>query len=654
MSGSTPDSGVAPVQPAEHRPGPWAPLLPVLVALVLCAPGFQFPFLFEDYDFLARARLPGWSKFLPDPGPIFYRPVSREAYYSIITALGGTPFVGHVLNFCLVAAGILLLHRVTSRLLGDGPALVSTLLFATFSQTPVLVSWVSGCQDLLAIDFILLALWLEVRGRHVWAMGAAALALLSKEIAIAAFPALAGAGWILGRGGRKSRLAAAGYVAVGVAWASIHPLTRLLLTRRFEGGETGYIGLDNPGRWVSLARSALTILNVPTSAPSTTWLPYLLVPAVLAAAVILLARRGLARPGSSPGAGFPGGARVALLGVCLGLPPLVLTSLLVRHWSPYYVALPAVGVFLCVATLYTRVPPGFLPTALAAYLVLGVVARAMPVSPEIPTEANLFAEGQALDSVERQFRALEPRLPRGAVILVDSFGSDRLSVRPHLCRFKAPRIWYDDPDMEVTLPGLRTDSSRPEFLFWVSRDLSVHEVNLVTLRPRSVQGQADYLEYQRLLRAYARGLADSGQLDRGVAVLLHMPEIRQEYRNLDHRLAAMLLLKYGRQEDASRLLASLPALTRNESVQVVSNTLQLRTSRAVPLGATMQAFGLSPGDPDALRAIMRTLRERGSYTLAAGVGTELLRLEPGDQEAIAAAADSLRGPWPDLLTTPAP
>ena len=206
--------------------------------------------------------------------------------------------------------------------------------------------------------------------------------------------------------------------------------------------------------------------------------------------------------------------------------------------------------------------------------------------------------------------------------------------------------------MEVTSPELRSGTTRAEFLFWVSPDLTVHEVDLSTLRPRAIGGGVSYLEYQRVIRAYARGLADSDQLDRAVAILLGMPEVRPEYRNLDHRLAAMLLLKYGRDREADRILGSLPPLPRRDAVEVVANILQLNQPRPLRVEVAMSAFGLSPTDPDALRALLRTLRQRGAYRLAAPVGLALLKTLPGDAEGRTAAADSLRGPWPEYLTVP--
>lgn len=638
----------------RRRPAGLSPAVAMAVAIVLCLPGFRFPFLFEDYDFLARAQMPGWAKFLPDPRPILYRPVSREGYFSLLTALGGDPPVAHALNVGLVCAAVLLMFVVARRLLGSRAGLVAALLLATSSQVPLLAAWASGCQDLLAIDFILLALWLELGNRRGMALVAAGLALLSKESAVAAFPALAASGWVDSRTARSAGKSAVAYGLLAAGWAAIHPLTGVLVGRKFMGAETGYIGLDNPGRWDSLLRGTLTLFNLPTSPPSGAWLSVILLPGLVAVAAIVLVRGLLAKAEDLPAQSRFGPGRAGALGLGLALPPLLLTSLLVRHWSPYYVALPSAGACLALAALSTAAPRGVLLPAFGAYLALGLCTRAMPLSPDIPTEPTLHWKGEALEMVEQQFRTLRPSIPRGAQLLVYTIGSEHASIREHLARYKVPRWWYADPELIVSSAELRADHAGPEFLFWVGPDLAVHEVEPGTLRPRSLHGRADLLEYQRVMRAYARGLADSGELERGVAVLLRMPETRREYRDLDRRLAAMLLLKHGREDRAREILAGLPPLRAGEAVQVVANTMELRTRAPLPVDVPMRAFGLPPDDTDALRAIVRGLRERGSYRLAAGVALELLKLSPGDREAAAAAADSLRGPWPDLLTAQAP
>lgn len=631
------------------------PLLPIALALLLCVPDFRYPFLFDDYDFLYRAGTPGWSKFLPQLGTIFWRPLSREGYFGLLHALGASTLAGHILNFGLLVAAILLMYSVVDRLRGRVAAGTTSILFATFGQLPILVGWVSGCQDLLAIDFLLLALWFQVQRHRFAAVVAAALALVSKEIALAAFPGLMATDYILGRDGARRKTMILGYAGTAALWGASHPATHILIARHFMGAATGYLGLDNPDRWQSLLRACSALFNVPPPGTDPVWLASLSLPVAIGAC-LLFATWPILRRSDRPGAETtpPGRGRIVLLGLALAIPPLVLTSVLVRHWTPYYAAVPAVGGCIALSALVPARPGPGLLVALVLWFALGAWARGVRIDPEIPTEVNLTPQGRALKEVRRQFLGVRPSLPDSAQVLVYVMAQGSVSIYPHMYRFKVLRHWYRDRSIEVFRPDLRPRTGREEFLFWISPDLTVHEVELNSLRPRSVAGRADYLEYQRTLRAYARGLADSGELDQAVRILLRMPEVRTEYQNLDHRIAAMLLFKYGRERDGSRILGGLPPFPKSAALGAVVFYLAKPARVPLPVSAPMMAFGLSPDDPEALRAVLRALRAQGAYEPAAAVGEELLRLEPWDPEARTAIEGTSRGPAPDLLTVPTP
>src|SRR5258706_924625 len=82
---------------------------PAACALVLAFNTLQFPFLWDDFDFLGRASRLHLRDLLPDPSIVFYRPLSREVYFWVVTHLLGTsPLFAHILN-AAVACGILAL-----------------------------------------------------------------------------------------------------------------------------------------------------------------------------------------------------------------------------------------------------------------------------------------------------------------------------------------------------------------------------------------------------------------------------------------------------------------------------------------------------------------------------------------------------------------
>src|SRR5437773_1294051 len=139
----------------------------------------------------------------------------------------------------------------------------SGFVFASLGALPILVGWVSGVQDLIAMAFILGALNLQLSNRTGLACALFALALLSKETAIAALPALVGLDWFLGRKPYGVLRRSVAYGAVAICWAILHPGIRILIQRKFSSGGAGYVGLDNPERWTALWNGLLTMLNVP-------------------------------------------------------------------------------------------------------------------------------------------------------------------------------------------------------------------------------------------------------------------------------------------------------------------------------------------------------------------------------------------------------
>lgn len=617
---------------------------PIAIALLLCTPDFRFPFLFDDFQFLARAGMHSWSKFLPNPATLFYRPVSREGYFGLLLALGApdAPLLGHLLNFLLVSAGIVLMGAVVSRLLGRRSGLIAAVLFASFGQIPVLVAWVSGCQDLLVIDFVLLALYLELKDRHALGLAAAVFALLSKETAAVLLPVIALSEWILGRTRRPSVAGILSYSGVLALWVWIHPGLRLLAAGGFLRTRNGYLGLNNPERWNSLAHGLVALLNLPFPGSHTAWPLRLTLPALASAGIVLVVSALALRPRAIPASPLLPTWRVVLMAGAIAGLPLLATSTLVLHWAPYYVAVSAIGLCTILAAALRGTGRTALAVALCAFLGLGVWERGMMIDRRIQTEATLYPAAQALSRIERQFKALRPALPDSAQVLVLVLGRSVGSVRVHLYRLQAPRWWYRNPTLHVARPELRQPTGNPEFLYWIGRDLVVHEIDLTNLRPRSVTHSADYAEYQKTMRAYAQGLADSGQLSRAVSILLGMRPRGEGYQYLDRRIAAMLLFQHGREAEGSALLAGVPPIRAGDAVRLVAGFMTTPSRTEPQLDATMRAFGLSPQDPDGVRAVLTALTADRAYPQALRTAQYLLRLRPGDAQAEEAVKEVTR------------
>ncbi|MBM3811258.1 MAG: tetratricopeptide repeat protein [Acidimicrobiia bacterium] len=120
------------------------------------------------------------------PGSGLTRPLT---YWSFLgnAALDEGPAGYHAVNIALHLACSLLLFAVLRRLVPEA-ALVAALLFAVHPLSVEPVAYVFARGTPLAAMFCLVALLLWVKGRHWWAVGAFALALLGKE-ECAAFPA---------------------------------------------------------------------------------------------------------------------------------------------------------------------------------------------------------------------------------------------------------------------------------------------------------------------------------------------------------------------------------------------------------------------------------------------------------------------------------
>lgn len=183
-----------------HHLGGLAWVGPLLVAAVLVLPGIRLGYAWDDYHFLANAQNRRLTDLLPDPGDMFYRPISRGVYFLALETLGhGAAQAGHLLNLLILCAGVALMARVGSRLGGARMGLYSSLAFATLSSVPLLVDWASGVQDLLAVLFLLAALEYRLAGRNLAAFWMAACGILSKETVMSLVPVLVLLDWILGR-----------------------------------------------------------------------------------------------------------------------------------------------------------------------------------------------------------------------------------------------------------------------------------------------------------------------------------------------------------------------------------------------------------------------------------------------------------------------
>jgi hypothetical protein len=623
-------------------------LFPALVAVLLSLPCLNFTFLWDDYHFLANeltGRLTDWLPQIEDP---FYRPISRALYFAIVGPFGshGALFA-HLLNLGYLAATAALLTLLGTRLGSPTAGLITGVVFAGLEASPALVGWASCAQDLISVLFVLLALLLRYSGRNGWALTSTAAALLSKETAIAAVPALVAMDWFLARKPYRLLRHLALYGAVVLAWVATHPAVKILLSQGLQPGATGYVGLVGPADWVRHAgKYMLVIGNLRLGSFSPTWpggTTFYLASVVAAATVGLWALlwRGAAHDEYS--ASVPH-HRLILFGVALAVPPLLLTSTMIESWAPYYAAYPALGASLLAGLFLSRARASIRVAVLTVYLILGVWARGSSLDEEHVTERMLRPSSDALKQIEAGFRKVQPQFPPHADVVVSVQASGLARVYPQIYGYQVLRIWYRDPTLRVRKPELRRKHTGPEFLFAITPDKDVVRIDPVSFAVVSASGEIpDYAYCERALRGYAMGLAGLGETDQAAVIMLRMPKSDPGIQQVHMRMAAMFLLAGGRHLEADTILSAESPMPRGQALLNLPAILAEQPSQIVLDDLAMRVFGIQPNDPDAMRYLARWFAGRGYADPAQRFANRLLHLSPGDTVGVraAAVADSL-------------
>jgi len=629
--------------------------MPAALAAVLAFPTLTLSYLFDDYDFLGRGQVFNLRQLLPDPQALFWRPLSREAYFAFLYAVApSSPFIAHVINALLLALSAALVAWLGARLAGRRAGFFAGAAFACLGAAPALVGWVSCDQDLFAIVFALLAVHLELSGRTPLALLATALALLSKETAVALVPAIALIRPITGRISVRAMLGTVAiYTGLAALWAAGHPGIRGLLTHRFESSDpaVAYLSAARADLLGSMAKIARTLVNVPVQGARVEWPVQLdmVLPFAVGALALGAWLTWTTPPRDHRGHARVPAGRVLLLAALLTLPAIVVVAGLVKILSPYYGVLAGIGTSLAIGLGLARLPRVVAAALMAGFLLMGVFCRGMDLGSSVPTEATLKPPSDRIAALERGFRQVMPRIHGPARLLVSIQTPDDRDVPLHLIRLQAPRIWYRNAKLDVMYPERRPEGRDPELLAWVSRDLSVHTIAPATLAVES-SGAIDSAGYRTTLRAYARGLAASGETDRGVDLLLRMKGEEWETA-YNGRLAGALLLAEGRTSDADRILMETPRFDRNDAIAIAYEVVSI-PSRLDLDAAILEALGLSTSDPEAVRSVMRQLAINRYPAATIRFAKRLLALRPDDTEARTVLRMLERGADADRVTTP--
>ena len=358
------------VRLSPASPRAWIPLLAVAGLLALYLGALRTGFLNDDYLFLEDARTRGVSAAWSAQGPLanYFRPISRAVFFGLLSPLaGGHAVLFHLASFALFLLALSLLWELLRAFAPVPGAAAGALYFALLPLQRVNLTWISCCQDLLALAGTLGSLAAFRRGRDRAALALYLAAALSKESALPLPALLFFWDWRLeGRGaaGALRRVApfslAALAWALGEAWlrhASAAPQALMLTAGSAAAG-----GVHLVQSLLGLELSRQTLPAALGSAPS------LVALALLAPLALFLPEaRAAGGPPGPPAGSPPPHARHAVSFALLWLAAFALPALPVAwYWSAYFYTTAAVGGALLVARAAARLSRwGFVALALA-------------------------------------------------------------------------------------------------------------------------------------------------------------------------------------------------------------------------------------------------------------------------------------------------
>src|SRR5262245_29630818 len=341
---------------------PWAACLLVVWAVV-CAKSLGGPAgepVAEDFDCLRRSLLEPWSLWDGGGSKLFWRPVAQQLYFGLI----GHSAIAHPGWVAALHIGVLgLVALLVYRALRDAwpkPWAVAAASFPLITDgARTLLLWPSNFADLGVIFFTALCLHETCRRRMPTALGALALALGCKEVALIGGLLLP---WVPGAGprGRKERvrwaLAFAGVIAVwAIAYAVVRRASGLQLPIEGPARDLA-VGWPERLRW-AFVNATRAQLNLPVFVHWTDWLWLGFVGALLVTAAALAIKSHEVR------ARLQQSAPIALWGALWWTVAAISTAPVHPLWMPYRSVYSGLGLGSALAALLGAAHPALLAAA---------------------------------------------------------------------------------------------------------------------------------------------------------------------------------------------------------------------------------------------------------------------------------------------------
>jgi hypothetical protein len=324
-----------------------------------------------------------------------------------------------------------------------------------------------------------------------------------------------------------------------------------------------------------------------------------------------------------------------MIAALIGIPTLLMPTILIRHWAPYFAFIPATALAIFAGPYLARQRTMVAIAALALFLLLGIRYRGIRAEQEpVWTERVFVDAADAVRVVRKNFQTILPHLPGGSQVVVSVSTTGVRGIYSTLIAGQALRVWYRDPTLQTVTTLLRHPGASSEFLVRVTTDLDVIWIDPDTRRLRATTRQAPALTDIGLpIVNYARAVAAGGDYNRAVRMVQSLAQAESgANREYVERVSAMILLAAGRRDEARTILNALPTLSEEDALWSVKPLLTETSSSEKLDEAAFEAFGLSSDDPETLRWVMRRFQKEGALAQAAWYAERLLRLLPGDQE----------------------
>lgn len=472
-------------------------------------------FLNDDYLFLEDAARGPWAA---DRGALanYFRPLSRQLWFGALAPLaGGKALVFHLASFVVFLAAAALLYDLLRAFAPRSGALAGLVYFAVLPLQRVNLTWISCCQDLLALAGSLGALALFRRGRTLPAVLAFLGAVLSKESALPLPALLFLWAWrIEGRRAGEALRRVAPFALPLLAWAA----GEAWLRANAPAPATLHFGpLELLAAFAHLPQSLVGLEN-PLGMPQALWssLPSFAALAALGALAWL-------RPATAPSAGSaaPRAAHANAFGLAWLAAFALPVAPVVATWSGYYYTLAAVGGAVLVAAHAARLSRRAFAVAVVVALWWHAAASAVPAFAVADDAwgwtshltAHYFERGAALSA--RLRAALLRVAPEPAPGTRFFFATLPPYAGFQMGNGAAIRAAYRDPSLESHFYSRFSDTTAAQapcvFLFWNGADFERLYANA---RDPFFQVGADLLLLDRpggAAHAFARGLA-AGEL----------------------------------------------------------------------------------------------------------------------------------------------